>query len=203
MLRTLLKIVGIACISILALIAILILSPPLLGTRSNIAAGVTGDKIKQVKPGMSMEEVVSILGNPYGLESMAGLHTFQCQHPKPSLQIAVTKSLDIRKAVDDFYNDTIYCCPGNREDKQTKEITLIYTKPVEFSMHYPMLWIHLDSSFRVYGVYAKRYDGFLGLDDPCIYSQYWERMFDSIGTVTFTGNIDYFIDEPKFAECFH
>ena len=86
---------------------------------------------------------------------------------------------DIREIINQKFSETDYCCEGNREDLLNKRVTLVYTRPIEFSKHYPMLWVHLDSNFTVVNVFAKQYDGFLGLEDPCIYSLDQEKKFEN------------------------
>lgn len=168
--------------------------------REDVASGVTGDKIKQVKLGFTLEQVVEILGRPYKIDASQGLHNGECPNTKPRLEIDINESTNIRQIVDIFYNDTNYCCEGNKEDMQIKEVTLTYSRPVRLSKHFPMLWVHLDSSFNVYSVYAKQYDGLFGFDDPSIYSLIWE--IDTT-TLKMTSKIDYFIDESKFNDCFN
>ena len=169
--------------SIVGLIILFVLAVNILGVRSDIANNITGDKIKQVKKGMTLEQVVAILGRPYSINSLNGLHDFSCKTPKPRLEMDINNQTNIKAEVEKIYNDTNYCCEGNKEDIQNKFVTLTYTRPVHLSLHYPMLWVHLDSTYKVYSVYAKQYDGILGLDDPCIYS----------------GGV---MDENKFNNCF-
>ncbi len=119
---------------------------------------------------MTLEEVLTILGRPYHISSTRGKHNIRCRQPKSRLDMDINDQTDIKAEVEKIYNDTNYCCEGNREDLKDKFLTLTYTKRVPLSEYYPMLWVHLDSSYRVSNVFAKQYDGFLGLDDPCIYS---------------------------------
>ena len=177
--RTLIKIF----LSIVGLILLFVLAVNILGVRSDIANNITGDKIKAIKKGMTLEQVVAILGRPYSINSLNGLHDISCKTPKPRLEIDINNQTNIKAEVEKIYNDTNYCCEGNKEDLQDKYVTLTYTRPVNFSKHYPMLWVHLDSTYRVSNVYAKQYDGLFGLDDPCIYS-------------------DGVMDENKFNNCF-
>ncbi len=181
------------------IILLFILTINFLGTRADIVIGVSGSKIKQVKPGLTLEEVISILGRPYKIDAPKGLHDIGCPNPKPLLKMDINNTTDIRQVVDAFYNDTNYCCDGNKEDLKTKELTLTYTRPITFSKHYPMLWVHLDSSYKVYSVYAKQYDGLLGLDDPGIYGLSWK--LDPI-TMKLKNETESFIDESKFNDCF-
>ena len=181
------KILTLIILSIIGIILII----NFLGYRSNIANGITGDKIKKIQIGMPFEQVISILGRPYEIKSLAGLHDFSCKNPKPRLEMNVIESTDIISIVDSIYNDTNYCCDGNEEDVlRGKEVALTYTKkytsPIRFFIYYPMLWVHLDSNYCVRSVYAKRYDWF---DSICIYSL---LSADGIG----------FINEELFNKCF-
>jgi hypothetical protein len=188
-------------LSIVGLILFLIIVVNILGTRSDIVPGLTGAKIKEVEPGMTLEQVISILGRPYKIGASAGLHNLECKNPSPLLDIDINNTIDIKSVVDNFYGDTNYCCEGNKEDMQNKEVLLTYSRAVRLSKHYPMLWVHLDSNFLVNSVFAKRYDGFLGFDDPAIYGLSW-------GLDAKTGEIkldktDFFIDEKAFKDCFN
>ncbi len=193
--RTLIKIL----FSTVGLILLFILGINLLGTRADLPNGVKGDKIKLIQPGWTLEQVVATLGRPYKIDASQGLHNIGCPNAKPRLDIDINNATDIRQVVNVFYSDTNFCCEGNKEDLQTKAVTLTYTRPVRLSKHYPMLWIHLDSSFKVYSVYAKQYDGLLGLDDPSIYGMSWT--FDAT-TMTNKNEIESYIDETKFNDCF-
>jgi hypothetical protein len=110
----------------------------------------------------------------------------------------VNENTDIIYIVDSVFNDTEFCCNGNKEDiQQGKRLTLTYTKPVLFSKYYPMLWVHLDSSYRVCNVYAKRYEF---IDDICIYSLSWK--IDSINLEKAQYKSVIFINEELFNKCF-
>ncbi|MEY4875065.1 MAG: hypothetical protein RL708_214 [Bacteroidota bacterium] len=170
-------------LSIVGLILLLLLGVKILGVRADIANDITGNKIKQVKKGMTLEQVVAILGRPYSINSLNGLHDISCRNSKSRLEMDINNQTNIKEEVEKIYSDTSYCCEGNKEDLQNKFVTLTYTRPIKLSNHYPMLWVHLDSTYKVSNVYAKQYDGLLGLDDPSIYS-------DSV------------IDEKKFNNCF-
>jgi hypothetical protein len=193
--RTLIKIL----FSTGGLIIIFVLGINLLGTRTDIVDDVTGDKIKQVKPGWNLEQVLATLGRPYNIYASQGLHDIICPNAKPRLEININNTTDIRHVVTVFYNDTNFCCHGNKEDLQTKEVTLTYTRPVKLSKYYPMLWVHLDSTFRVYSICAKQYDGITGIDDPIIYNMSW--VFDAT-TMKMKNEIKSYIDERKFNDCF-
>jgi hypothetical protein len=191
--RTLIKIL----FSTVGLILLLVICINLLGTRADIVDGVTGDKIKLIQPGWTLEQVVATLGRPFKIYASQGLHKIGCPKAKPRLNIDINNATDIRQVVNVFYSDTNFCCEGNKEDLQTKAVTLTYTRPVRLSKYYPMLWVHLDSSFKVYSVYAKQYDGLLGLDDPSIYGMSWA--FDA---TKMKNNIESYIDDPKYNDCF-
>lgn len=194
------KIFTITILSIIGLIFILVLMVNITGTRSDLVTGVTGNKIKAIKPGMTLEQVVSIMGQPYQIDASQGLHLLECKKSKARLVIDMDNTINIKTVVDNFYNDTNYCCEGNKEDMKNKEVTLTYSRPVKFSKYYPMIWIHLDSNFCVNSIYAKRYDGFLGVDDPGIYglsSDFDEKTGESI-----IGKTNEFINEKAFKACF-
>ena len=134
--------------------------------------------IRQVKIGMDLEEVQEILGKPYQINALEGLHELTCKQPKSRLIQDINSDIKIREIVNRKYAETDYCCEGNKDDLKYKGVTLVYSKRKEFSRHYPMLWVHLDSNFKVWNVFAKQYDGYLGFDDPCIYSLNIERDFE-------------------------
>jgi hypothetical protein len=186
-------------ISIIGIILCFVLAINILGYRSDIANGVTGDKIKEIQMGMTLEEVISILGKPYEIESLAGLHDFNCKNPKPRLEMSIDENTDIIRIVDNIYNDGNYCCEGNEEDIQRgKRVTLTYTKPVLFSKYYPMLWVHLDSNYRVWNVFAKRYEF---MDDVCLYSLSWK--YDETTLEVKPDKVSLFINKDLFNECFN
>lgn len=139
-------------------------------TRQNLSGNITVNDIEKVKTGMTLEQVEHILGRPYKIESLAGLHVLNCPNPKPMLTEEIKIKSDIRQIVEATFSDTNYCCEGNKEDLQTKRVTLTYSKPVMLSKYYPMLWVHLDSNYRVYHVYAKRYAGGIMPGESTIYS---------------------------------
>lgn len=187
--------------SIAGLVLLLVLAVNIAGTRAVIAEGVDGNKIKQVKPGMTLDDVISLLGRPYKIDASKGIHNIDCKNPRSRLEIDVNSSSDIKSIIDKFYYDTNYCCEANEEDMRSKHITLTYTRPVTFCKNYPMLWVHLDKDFKVYNVYAKCYDGILGLDDPGIYSISWA--IDTATSGMKYGTTQSFINEKLFNDCFH
>ena len=137
-----------------------------LGTRSDLVKGITGDKIKQVIPGMTLEQVINILGKPYRIEAPLGIHDKNCVKPEPKLDLEVTKQTNIIKITESIYNHPKYCCEAS---KHNKTITFTYSKPVLLSKNYAMLWVHFDSTYKVSSIYAKRYEGVAKLDDPEVY----------------------------------
>lgn len=138
--------------------------------KRELSGDFTSTEIRRIKIGMTLEEVQEILGQPFQITSLAGLHELTCRNPNEGLIIDINLNSNIREIVNQYFSETDYCCNGNKDDLANKRVTLEYTKRIEFSRHYPMLWVHLDKNLRVESVFAKQYDGFLGLDDPCIYS---------------------------------
>jgi hypothetical protein len=138
--------------------------------KRDLSGDFSSTEIRQIQIGMDLEEVQKILGEPYQITSLAGLHDLTCKRQKSRLTEDIYSKSDIKQLVNQKFSETDYCCEGNREDLENKRVTLVYTKRQEFSRHYPMLWVHMNSKFQVENVFAKQYDGYLGLDDPCIYN---------------------------------
>ena len=193
------KVISFIILSIIGIILCFILVINILGYRAIIANGITGNKIKEIRMGMTLEEVISILGKPYEIDYSTRHHNFTCKNPRFELGISVNETTDIIHIVDSIYNDTNYCCDAYEETKIRfgKEVTLIYTKPVRFSKYYPMLWVHLDSNYCVNSVFAKRYEF---MDDICIYSLSWKT--DETTLEEISGEISLFINEELFNKCF-
>ena len=167
--------------------------------KSNIANGITGDKIKEIKTGMTLEDVVSILGMPYEIDCADRMHNVTCKNPRIEREISVNENTDIIHIVDGIYNDTNYCCDAYKESMQRvgKEVTLTYTKSpalLRGFVIYTMLWVHLDSNYCVRSVYAKRYEGPEGF---CIYSS--SKKSDE---TILEGKQEAFINEELFNKCF-
>lgn len=182
---------------ILGIILCLVLVINIFGNRSNIVNGITGFEIKKIEMGMTLEQVISILGKPYEIKNYYGLHDVSCKNPI-FLETSVDENTDIIHIVDSFFK-ALHCCEDYKEDRQKfdKRVTLTYTKPVCFSKYYPMLWVHLDSNYRVHGVFAKRY-GFI--DDVEIYSLSWKT--DTTTLEEIPNEISLFINNDLFNKCF-
>jgi hypothetical protein len=195
------KALGKTILTVGGLILLLIMAVNIIGTRSDIVDGVTGTKIKQVKPGMTIEQVISILGSPYSINALKGIHNNSCKKRQPRLYMEVNSSTNIKATVDRFYSEQHYCCEGNKQDMQTKNVTLTFTQPVIFSKNYPMLWVHFDSDYKVSRVYAKSYEGILGLNDRCIYSLSWA--FDAKTMEMRQDTVTMFINNELFKKSFH
>jgi hypothetical protein len=48
----------------------------------NTKSNISGSKIKEIKLGMSVEQVESILGKPYEIKESPGLHVNGCKNPR-------------------------------------------------------------------------------------------------------------------------
>ena len=166
-------------ILIIVLIGIAYISVNFSLDKSELSGDFSSTEIRQIELGMTLEDVQKILGQPFQITSLAGLHDLSCERSKNRLIEDITPSLDIRQIVNEKFSESDFCCEGNKDDMAEKRVTLVYTKRIEFSKHYPMLWIHLDNNFKVKNVYAKQYDGYLGLDDPCIYSMNIDSEFEN------------------------
>ena len=196
------KIKTLIIVSIIVFLGILLVIN-ILGYRLNIANGVpgTGNEIKQIEMRMTLEQVISILGKPYEIDYSTRHHSLTCKNPRFELGISVNETTDIIHVVDSIYNDTNYCCDAYEETKIRfgKEVTLIYTNRScllkSLFVSYPMLWVHLDSSYCVNSVFAKLYP-----DDICIYSLSWKT--DKTTLEEIPGEVDLFINEELFNKCF-
>ena len=158
--------------------------------------------IEQIYIGMPLDSVVMLLGQPYTFESDLGCHDLTCKQPRMVSDIKMTKETDIIHVIDSIYQDTNYCCESNRQTMKTieKNTTLTYTKRPIFLISilksYPMLWVHLDSAYRVSSVYAKYYNA----DDKCIYSLSSNTIFPDDDNRD--GHIELFVDTTLFRMCF-
>ncbi|UOQ71956.1 outer membrane protein assembly factor BamE domain-containing protein [Hymenobacter cellulosilyticus] len=138
----------------------------------DVAGKVTAARIRRVQPGMSMRQVVHILGRPYTMLSEEGSETYNLSMRSTNKQGAnETDTLDIeawmRQATADsaVHSSSVGSTPAH--DRST---TFTYTRPVAWAGRYPMLWVHFDSSAHVSSVYAKVYRPYSVLDDEVIYS---------------------------------
>ena len=158
--------------------------------------------IEQIYIGMPLDSVVQLLGQPYTFNSDLGCHDLTCEHPHVVSDIKMRKETDIIHVIDSIYRDTNYCCQTNREMMRTieKNTTLTYTKRplslMSILKSYPMLWVHLDSNYRVSSVYAKYYDA----DDKCIYSLSSNTIFPEEKERDV--HVKLFVDTTMFRKCF-
>ena len=162
---------------------------------------VKSDNILKITPGMTMDHVFRILGRPFRVTGLHGIHKMECSNPNPMLDEDINENTDIKKLVHDFIRNQKYCCDGNKDDLEGFDnITLVYTKKGLF-FSYPMLWVHLDTSFRVNNVYAKEYEGGLLGDDPGIYGYGWAM--DSTLTKWDYSKTDKWMNKETFYRCFN
>jgi hypothetical protein len=163
---------------------------------------ISGNKIKEIRLGMPLEQVISTLGKPYEIEDFGGNHNSNCENPN-LLKIRVNNNTDIIHIVDSFYN-VAPCCDSYEESVRRlrgKQVTLTYTKKpapliIGCLVSHPMLWVHLDSNYCVRSVYAKRYEG----NDICIYSLSWQ--YDEETLKDKTGEVIFFINDELFNKSF-
>ena len=192
-------------LSIIAMILCIVLGLYILGMfgyKSNTGSDISGNKIKRIEMGMTLEQVISILGKPFEIDVSGETHSFDCKSPKFYLEMPVNENTDIIYIVDRIYNDTSYCCDAYKEEIQRgKRITLIYSNRPCFIKSlfiiYPMLWVHLDCNYCVQSVYVKQYDF---PDKIPIYSLSWQT--DEITLEEKSGEISLFINDELFNKCF-
>lgn len=156
--------------------------------------------IEKIHIGMPFDSVVSVLGMPYTFSSNLGDHDLTCKCPRDVSDIEMTTKRDFVRFIDSVYQDTNYCCEANRKNMEVveKHSTLTYSEEPSFNgifNAYPMLWIHLDSNYRVREVYAKYYGK--GLDEKCIYS-----LSENPDKENQDDHIELFVDTTLFRKCF-
>ena len=161
--------------------------------------------IEKIYIGMPFDSVVSVLGMPYTFSSNLGDHDLSCKCPRDVSDIKMTSKTDFVHFIDSVFQDMNYCCEQNRKNMSVieKHATLNYTVEPSFfrsifnspMLAYPMLWIHLDSNYRVNEVYAKYYGK--GGDEKCIYS-----LSDNPDKDSQDGNMELFVDTTLFRKCF-
>lgn len=134
--------------------------------KKEVSGDFTSNDIRKVKVGMTLEEVQNILGQPFEVTSGTAIHKMTCKKPKRTLKQSLSSNSNIRNIVNEKFSETDFCCEAYKNNLENKKSsTLVYTKRISPWM-YPMLWVHLDDSFKVSSVYAKEYKGF---DDSGIY----------------------------------
>lgn len=125
---------------IIILIFLVILIYPMTHGRSKLSNKVTVESIRKIRLGMVKEEVIEILGKPFYVGKMFEMGVVTVYYER------------------DFEKDEL-----EREKKTGDKIkgnfTLCFSKPVPYSLWYPMLWVHFING-KVSSVYAKRYDFF-------------------------------------------
>lgn len=161
--------------------------------------------IEKIYIGMPFDSVVSVLGMPYTFSSNLGDHDLSCKCPRDVSDIKMTTKTDFVRFIDSVFQDMNYCCEQNRKNMSVieKNATLDYTVEPSFfrsifnspMFTYPMLWIHLDSNYRVSEVYAKYYGK--GWDEKCIYS-----LYDNPDKDSQDDTVELFVDTALFRKCF-
>jgi hypothetical protein len=160
---------------------------------------VKSDNILKITPGMTLNQLTELMGMPLRVTALQGLHNNDCSHPNSMLDEPVYFNSDIQKLVLDFIANQSFCCEGNRQDIDQLGPTLVYTKEGFFAS-YPMLWVSLDQTFRVIGVYAKEYHGGLFGNDPGIFS--WNVVNDSCYSHYDVCHQKIWMNEESFYRCF-
>lgn len=165
--------------------------------RPDLPYKVKSHNILKISLGMPLDKVMLILGRPLEVEALRGIHDIGCKKPNAMFNEKIDENTDIKHSLATFLASIKYCCEVNKEDIQKLDrITLVYTKEGSFAS-YPMLWVHLDTTYRVNNIYAKKYDFF---DDAAIYQCSWSM--DSSYTKVNYNKIERNIDEKHFYHCF-
>lgn len=140
----------------------------------DLAPDVTPESIKAVRLGMSMEEVVSTLGDPYSVETNNAIHSRECERTTDSrLRCAFTDLHDIHRRLDSTFNAEP-CCSADREARQRRQVTLLFSRMVGKAS--PMLWVHLNRVGHVQEVFAKLNSRSAFVDDAGVYLLKWPQV---------------------------
>lgn len=147
-------------IAALSLLLLMLLWP--VAVRHDAPPGVTGGHIRQVRPGMSVAQVVRVLGRPYHLFSNTGNagHIPGCPNPEQGLYSdSVTATLDVAAWVRRVTADSaVHRCDLQAGDKPGRSTTFLYSRaPQDWTGSYPMLWVQFDARSRVVSTYAMLY----------------------------------------------
>jgi hypothetical protein len=128
------------------------------GCKPDIANDITGDRIKKIKIGMPLKEVISILGKPEKIEALSGIHIIGCPNQKPRFEMNVHKNTDIIHIVDSVYSDSTFCCWGNYSSniERGQVATLVYAEPQPFINTLSFV-VGFDNSYCVNGMTVKKY----------------------------------------------
>lgn len=137
--------------------------------RSDIAPGVQPDAIKQIEIGMELGSVIELLGLPYRVEALHGIHSLGCTKPQPHLDQEVHTQAQILGLVEGTFNSAVHCCDGNAHEKKTKRYSLVYSRMPDPEGISPMLWVHMDEHDHVYKVYARLLSHVAWIEDKGIY----------------------------------
>lgn len=138
----------------------------------DVAAGVTTERVEQVRRGMSVPQLLAVLGRPYHVSSYKGSGTHRidnCHGAEASegvVSAEVSDTLHVeallwRAAAD----STVHKCDIGDFRAHDRNTTLTYSRPVAGVGSYPMLWVHLDSTAHVSSVFVKEYTPYFFLED--------------------------------------
>ena len=161
--------VGVAA-SIVAITALNLIVPSL-WVRRQLAPKVTAAHLEQLKPGMSVAHVLSVLGEPYFIASSrvpSALNTCGCPNPEPAGTFYATINSDtttqqlLRRVAAD--SASVICNNGEKHHRHVRITTFLYSKEVVVGT-YPMVRVNFDASLRVSEVYAMKYARCLGETD--------------------------------------
>ena len=135
----------------------------------NLTSKATGENIKAIKVGMSIDQVIAILGRPYHINTDCGRgHNISCKNPKDYLDDDIIDKDDLNLIVANYFKDTTYCCDVYKND--TKGFDLRFSKIVPIATC-TTVYVGFDSTFKVDLVHVSRKYGFFdnNTNNPPIY----------------------------------
>jgi hypothetical protein len=168
-----------------------------IGCAYNNKNDITCAQIKQVKVGMSFEQVMEILGKPHEIQATRQVsHTMSCNSLRGVYNVSANSTKNIRDSIERIYKMTSFCCASDTR----KEATFVYTKKAPLLGSYPMLWVHFDSTITVSSVYAKEFIPLVNHSEGmyCIS----RKIIDYEKGIISPTAVDYFINEEKLCSYF-
>lgn len=136
--------------------------------RSDLAPGVSPERIKGVQPGMTTDAVIGMLGLPLSVNAALHVHQGYCLGLSRPTDRSVSHAAEIHLFLDSIFNAPP-CCSARRREQEEGQFTLNYARMVEEDGISPMLWVHFDKTGHVVEVYARLNSRVALRDDVGIY----------------------------------
>lgn len=136
--------------------------------RSDLAPGVSPERIKRVQLGMTTDAVVGTLGLPLSVNAALHVHQGHCLGLSRPTDRSVSHATEIHVFLDSIFNAPP-CCSARRREQEEGRFSLNYARMVDKDGISPMLWVHFDKTGHVVEVYARLNSRVAFRDDVGIY----------------------------------